>query len=245
MTKWTPQQPLTAKGDPASRQFLEYLQGLGGGGATDLGYTAATRALTSSTGAGVTLPLAGADPGLMSAADKTKLDGLQTGTFFYGILASNYTLTSTTAVQKLFDWSANGALTLDTGVYVFECAFQIASMSATTGNGRFDLTGGGTATVGRVLQAASGRERPILNANPTPLSGAVVSSNVFTTNTVQTDTDTTMEAVITGSFDVTATGTIIPSILLTTAAAAVVQAGSRFICQRVGDTGTTTNGTWT
>jgi hypothetical protein len=43
-------------------------------GTTDLGYTASTRALTSSTGADVTLPLAdGTNPGLMASADFTKL----------------------------------------------------------------------------------------------------------------------------------------------------------------------------
>ena len=47
--------------------------------ATDLSYTAASRLLASSTGADVTLPLVGADAGLMSAADKTKLDGVATG----------------------------------------------------------------------------------------------------------------------------------------------------------------------
>jgi len=45
-----------------------------GSGTTDLGYTASTRVLTSSTGTDVTLPLVGAEPGLMSAADKTSLD---------------------------------------------------------------------------------------------------------------------------------------------------------------------------
>jgi hypothetical protein len=50
------------------------------GGSTDLGYTAATRLLTSSTGADVTLPLATtSDAGLMAAADKTKLDGVAAG----------------------------------------------------------------------------------------------------------------------------------------------------------------------
>jgi uncharacterized protein YjlB len=48
--------------------------------ATDLGYTAATRALTSSTGADVTLPLAdGSNPGLMASADFTKLGGIAAG----------------------------------------------------------------------------------------------------------------------------------------------------------------------
>ncbi|MGL4811896.1 MAG: hypothetical protein ACRCXM_08970 [Beijerinckiaceae bacterium] len=53
----------------------------GGGGATDLGYTAATRLLTSSTGLDVTLPLvvAAGDAGLMTGADKTKLDGIAAG----------------------------------------------------------------------------------------------------------------------------------------------------------------------
>ena len=49
------------------------------GGSTDLGYSAATRVLTSSTGADVTLPLATtSDAGLFSAADKSKVDGLST-----------------------------------------------------------------------------------------------------------------------------------------------------------------------
>lgn len=47
---------------------------------TDLSFTAATRTLTSSTGADVVLPVATTtDAGLKSAADKTKLDGVATG----------------------------------------------------------------------------------------------------------------------------------------------------------------------
>jgi hypothetical protein len=53
---------------------------------TDLAYTAASRLLASSTGADVTLPLvvAAGDAGLMTGADKTKLDGIAAG-------ANNYT----------------------------------------------------------------------------------------------------------------------------------------------------------
>lgn len=75
--------PITAKGEALFRKqidaALDYVESLGGGGATDLGYTASTRVLTSSTGADVTLPLVGSEPGLMSAADKTKLDGVASG----------------------------------------------------------------------------------------------------------------------------------------------------------------------
>lgn len=49
-------------------------------GSTDLSYTAATRVVASSTGADATLTLAdGADPGLMTAANFTKLGGIETG----------------------------------------------------------------------------------------------------------------------------------------------------------------------
>jgi hypothetical protein len=48
--------------------------------AQNLGYTASTRALTISGGAGVTLPLADAtNPGLMTSADFTKLGGIAAG----------------------------------------------------------------------------------------------------------------------------------------------------------------------
>lgn len=47
---------------------------------TNLSYTASTRVLASSTGSSATLPIATtSDPGLFSAADKTKLDGVATG----------------------------------------------------------------------------------------------------------------------------------------------------------------------
>lgn len=43
---------------------------------TDLSYNAGTRQLISSTGVDTTLPLAGADAGLLSAADKAKVDSI-------------------------------------------------------------------------------------------------------------------------------------------------------------------------
>ena len=59
---------------------LEAGGGGGGGGATDLAYNATTRLLTSSTGIDVTLPLVDtSNPGLMSASDKSKLDGVAAG----------------------------------------------------------------------------------------------------------------------------------------------------------------------
>jgi hypothetical protein len=59
---------------------------------TNLGYTASTRTITSSTGSNTTLPnvVAAGNSGLMTGADKTKLDGIATS-------ANNYSLPLATA----------------------------------------------------------------------------------------------------------------------------------------------------
>lgn len=58
---------------------LQELGAGGGAGTTNLAWDAATSTVTSDTGTDATLTTAGANPGLMSAADKTKLDGIATG----------------------------------------------------------------------------------------------------------------------------------------------------------------------
>jgi len=53
----------------------------GGGGATNLTYTAGTRTIASDTGTDAVLPevVGAGDSGLMTGTDKTKLDGIETG----------------------------------------------------------------------------------------------------------------------------------------------------------------------
>lgn len=150
MKRWIPQQLVTR--ETASAAFLEYLASLereiaaggGGGGATNLSYNAATRALGSSTGTGVTLPLAGANAGLMSAADKTKLDtvptiltGLATVTVPNNAIEHSQTVTATgvTASSRVFlsiaphdDADENDAEMLD-----------IAAMSAAPGTNQITV----------------------------------------------------------------------------------------------------------
>lgn len=105
-----PTQAVTAKGDLPSRDLVEIIQRLvsavgsgGGGGATDLGYVAATRLLTSSTGTDVTLPLATTLlAGLMSAADKTALAAIPTGgaaTLNFGAAPGSSTTTAAVTGQ--------------------------------------------------------------------------------------------------------------------------------------------------
>ena len=149
----------------------------------------------------------------------------------YGQLEADYTLTSTTNVQKAFDWSSNGALTLATGRYAFECGLFLTGMSATSGNAAFSLAG--TATIAPVQMHVIGADNADVNI-PTGLAGLVVDSTATPASMVTAGAGTELRALISGTFAVTAAGTIIPSIALVTAAAAVVEAGSYFRCERMG-----------
>ena len=164
-------------------------------------------------------------------------------TVYYGHLQADYTLTSTTAAQKLFNWSTNGALTLATGIWRFKAMIYLTGMSATSGNGAFGLLGAGTATLARILYQPKGVD------NTTPLAAAARGGSASVTalgaaSMVTAATGTGLLAEIDGIFDVTAAGTIIPSISLVTAAAAVVKAGSFFTCERIGDTATAVSSGW-
>ena len=161
----------------------------------------------------------------------------------YGHLAADYTLTSTTAGQKLFNWSTNGALTLATGRYRFNTTFQITGMSATSGNGEFRLVGAGTATTSGIMYHVMGEDATLsLTAGTMTRTGSVTSTGQA--NMVSATVGTALFVTIQGMFNVTAAGTIIPSIALTTAAAGAVKAGSYFECRRIGDTGDVTSGAW-
>lgn len=173
------------------------------------------------------------------AAPKSYVDALDA----FGRLSANYTLTSTTAAQKLFNWSTNGALSLEAGFYAFECGLYILSMSATAGNGQFLLKGGGNATLASIFYQVVGND----NSNPTgpgSYGGTVSVNEAGAAGMTTTGTGTGLGTTVRGVFDITAAGTIIPSIALQSAAAAIVQAGSFFRCRRLGPTGAATQGSW-
>lgn len=158
-------------------------------------------------------------------------------------LDSNYTLTSTTSAQQLFNSSANGALTLEAGTYMFECMLVISSMSATSGNGQFQLVGAGTAAVGTVKIFRTGRD----TSAPQTVAAydSAIDNSATSSASMQTAaTGTALSSYMRGTFEVTAGGTIIPSIALVTAAAAVVEAGSYFMCHRIGSVSLATVGQW-
>lgn len=161
-------------------------------------------------------------------------------------LESDYTLTSSTTLQKLFNASANGALTLAAGSYVFECVVGINTMSATSGNAALSILGGGTATLANVLQTVTGGDLANAAAGAAAGGSWSVTNDLPAANTsaVTAATATGMYIQWKGSFKVTASGTIIPSLDLITAAAAVVKAGSYFAVWRMGDATTASVGPW-
>lgn len=159
-------------------------------------------------------------------------------------LTATYTLTSTTSSQKLFNTSTNGALTvLASTSYFFESLFSLSSMSATSGNGKFDLLGGGTAAFTSSAFHVVGQD------STTPgtagaLSGSFTATSITSGDAVTAATNTGEYFWVNGIFRVNTGGTIIPSVALTTAAAAVVGVNSYFRCWPIGTNTVTNVGAW-
>jgi hypothetical protein len=159
----------------------------------------------------------------------------------YMVLSSANTLTSQTAAQPIFDGgggTSNGALTLVDGTYTFECMFSLTSMSATSGSFGFALAGTATNTHSYM---ALGQDAALATATTI----ASTFNTAANTTLCIASTSTTGYAFIKGIIRVTAAGTIIPSVSLTTAAAAVVGANSYFVVNQLGNSSTVYAGNWT
>lgn len=136
---------------------------------------------------------------------------------------SNYALASQTAAQKLFNASANGALTLPVGTYDFECLFILSSMSSTSGS--FGFAFGGTATFTQRWMATAQKGTGTLSTATAPQTTYNTAAN---TALATASTNSSGYALIRGTLNVTVAGTIIPQVSLGVAALAVVNAGSFF-----------------
>jgi len=153
------------------------------------------------------------------------------------------TLTSNTNVQAIFNNPTNGRLTLPTGFYKFEGMLIVTAMSGTSGNALINPLGAGTATIASWLWNIHGLD------NTTPGSVADDDSAFYQTAATSASafvagTGTAMRARFNGSFEVTVAGTLIPSIQLVTAASAVIQDGSFFMVERLGDVDLVSIGAW-
>ena len=168
-----------------------------------------------------------------------------------GVTANNFirsdatrTFVSDTNQQAIWTTPAGGALTLETGTYLFDMLVAMTAMSTTTGNGKFSLIGAGTATLGAILWQAYGQDTAS-EGTATAIGGSWhVIATQTSINISTTSTPAELCFSVRGTFEVTVAGTIIPSFAQTTAAAAVVSIGSFFQCNRVGDTSLTSVGQW-
>jgi hypothetical protein len=157
---------------------------------------------------------------------------------------STLTLGNNTTLQKVFNTSTNGALTVAAATtYFFECMLNLSSMSGTSGNMGFSIVGAGTATFTSAGWQALGVDATTLTT-AAAAGGSYSASQTATGNIVTAQTGTAVTVLIKGIFRINAGGTIIPSVQLTNAAAAVVGVNSWFKCTPVGTNTVTTVGNW-
>ena len=154
------------------------------------------------------------------------------------LLQSAYTLTAQTAAQKLFNTPASGQVTLSVGTYEFECFYSLSSLSSTSSTFGFAL--GGTATFTQFFQSLAIRNGTV--SSPTaPNTTYNIAAN---TNISGLNTSTSGIANISGIINVSASGTVIPQVSLSVAAAAIVGIGSYFRIRPIGNTTVTSVGNW-
>lgn len=152
------------------------------------------------------------------------------------------TLPNDTNENAIFNAPTNGRLTLETGTYLFDMVIGIKSMSTTSGNALLDVLGAGTATCNDWLYRVVGKDATLIDVGAVMGVMPVIQSTPASMFTAGIPAEMWFNAK--GSFTVTVAGTLIPSIDLVTGASAVVQIGSYFACERIGDTSVVSVGQW-
>lgn len=187
------------------------------------------------------------DDGVIRSATNSGANAVSVPLVNFITLGSNYTLTSTTSKQKLFNTTTNGRLTLPTGLYRFDSHLLITTMSANSGNAAFSVDGAGsTAGITVVAQDSYGAEGTAAGIlTPLTLSGSGSNTADTAASAITAATSVAMRVRWSGLFKVTSAGTIVPNIALVTAAAAVVLAASWFTVEKIGENGDSYLGAWT
>jgi hypothetical protein len=172
-------------------------------------------------------------PALVTSAGASLgvIDGEQ-----FCILSAAHTLTSQTAAQPIFNATTNGAVTVPIGTYFFETVFSLTALNTTTSSIFGWALVAGTATITSQYWSAT---------TIGGTSSAVISSSAPSTAICVANTAGNGHAHISGVVRIGAAGTLIPSVSLNTAAAAVVGINAYFRIWSVATTNTvTTVGTW-
>ena len=160
------------------------------------------------------------------------------------------TMTSNTSLQSIFDNTTgtggltSGALTVGASTsYFFEMSINVSVMSATTGNFGFSIVGAGTATFTSAAWHAFGLDST--NQQTAAAAGTSWQSTAGATgNIITAAVGTSASAIVKGIFRINGAGTIIPSIQLTTASAAVIGVNTWFKCYPVGTNTVISVGNW-
>lgn len=184
------------------------------------------------------------DDGVIRSATASGANAVSVPLVNYLYQNADYTLSSVTTEQKLFNQTTNGALSLPTGFYRFGCWFYLTTMSATSGNAAFDPIGGGTAVCSDFAYDSYGLDNNTQPHAVLAISGVGSVTQQSGVNVVLAGTGTGMRVRLQGVFRIDTAGTIIPSITLVTASAAVCKAGSNFIIEKIGEASENTVGNW-
>jgi hypothetical protein len=150
-------------------------------------------------------------------------------------LTSDYTLTSQTALQKIFNIgsSGNGSVTLESGKrYMWRLRFEGEGFSSISGNFSFGILG--TAVIATVNYTSVASKKTNLTA---PANAQTVTVDTTTQTPIHTSNpSTTVTAIIEGEVAITTGGSFIPSIGMSIAADATIKAGGYFEITEIGIT---------
>ncbi len=205
--------------------------------------TAATPPIDFVSGTNTTTAAAGAmeyDGLVHYSAHVASARGVNASEQFIFTPAADFTLTSQTPAQKMFNSPANGALTVQGATtYQFECMFDLTTMSASSGTFGWALLGTATFTTIKWWSSANKATLATLLAWQSTYNATSANTALATSTT-----GTVGAAIIRGVMRINAGGTIIPAVSLGVAAAAVVKAGSFFRCWPVGTNTVASVGNW-
>lgn len=158
-------------------------------------------------------------------------------------LAANRNLTNNTNENPLFA-STEDAFTLETGVYRFEANLRVTSMNATSGNALIDWLGAGTAVIDTWLWWYNAVDSSSPSPGPVTAQAGWPAQQDSAASIATAGTGTALGVFAIGTFDCTTGGTMIPSIDLVTANAAILSAGSYVMFERMGASDVVSLGQW-